>query len=101
MEMTAVKASGNPCVARTLRSAVESYDGAAAAEGVSKCDRAATLALRFHNNYSFRERATRPLFYCDEHAELVGWSASDRGLRVLVERIGPDGAAHIDDLRTR
>lgn len=54
---------------------------------VKRCPEQATLSVRFGNNHSFKDRWTTALNYCDEHANKVGLSFADRGLRVLIEEL--------------
>ena len=54
------------------------------------CEREATLRMRLGNNFSFKDRWTSGLDYCDEDAEKVGLAMADRGLRVLLEPLGQD-----------
>lgn len=58
----------------------------------SRCERLPTTRLRVKNNGSFKEQATSGIDYCDEHAEMVGWRMSDRGLLVFLEPLQREGA---------
>lgn len=50
-----------------------------------KCPEPATTSLRLGNNFSYKDKWTPALFYCPEHAEIVGLKFADRGMRVLIE----------------
>lgn len=53
-----------------------------------KCHEPAELRLFVGNDYSFKDRWAGGLDYCQPHAEKVGLSMADRGLRVRIEELG-------------
>lgn len=50
------------------------------------CEHPATTKVRLSNDYGTTPW-TSGIDYCDEHAEVVGWGATDRGMRVLIEEL--------------